>query len=202
MKEYFVMETIEQLRAFSHPIRYQMLNLLGLKSMTGAQLARTLKMPRQRLHYHLKLLRKAGLIVQVDGPADQGVVEKYYRSIAENFSSPFLQDLVSPREMDLTQKELRSQSLHELSFTFLEQVKTDLQQPDTIRKMSDLNPPFQYLVYLTPEQEQETHERLQVIKNDIIQFSVQNLADKAPEELLGVRYTLLVTPSHTGEQET
>ena len=89
MKEYFIIDTIEQLRAFSLPIRYQMLNLLALKSMTGAQLARALKMPRQRLHYHLKLLRKEGLIVRVDGHVDQGVVEKYYRSVAENFSFPF-----------------------------------------------------------------------------------------------------------------
>jgi len=201
MKEYFIMETTEQLKAFSHPIRYQMLKILALKSMTGAQLARALKMPRQRLHYHLKILRSVGLIVQVDGPADQGVVEKYYRSIAENYSSPFLQNLVSQEEMDPPQREYRSHSIRELSFAFLEQVKNDLQQPDTIQKISHLNPPFQYLVFLTPEQERETHERFQAIKNDIIQHSEENIAGKTPEELLGIRYTLLVTPSFTGEQE-
>ena len=83
----------------------------------------------------------------------------------------------------------------------IEQVKVDLQQPDILRKLHDLGSPFQYLVYLTPEQERETHARFQVIKNNIIQFSAENLANERSEELTCVRYTLSITPSHTNEKE-
>jgi DNA-binding transcriptional ArsR family regulator len=158
-------------------------------------------MPRQRLHYHLKILRAAGLVAQIDKPASQAGVEKYYRSVAENFSSPLLKELISPLEEDLSKQELRSQTLRELSLTLAEQARMDLQQPTVIRKMASLSPPFQHVVFLTPEQERETAERFQVIKNDILQLSEQNQHGARQEDIVSVRYTLLITPSYTGEDE-
>lgn len=200
MEEVFVMQTLDQLRAFSHPLRYQALNLLAIKPMTGAQLARALKMPRQRLHYHIKILKEAGLILPVDEMENPGSVEIYYRSIAENFSSPLLANILNQPE-DEGNGETRSQTLREISLTLIEQAKLDLNQPDVLRKMASLNSPFQHSVFLTPDQAAEAHRRFQQVKTDILLQNDENLATGERQSFTGIRYTLLVTPAYAGEDD-
>lgn len=205
METAFEMTTLEQLRAFSHPVRYQVINLLIMKPMTGSQLARALKMPRQRLHYHLKILREAGLILPVEDHENQGPVEIYYRAVAENFASALLTGDASAdaaaSQNGREQNGLRSRSLREISLTMIEQVKWDLNRPDILNKLSDLSSPFQHAVFLTPQEVKAAHERFQEIKNDLLQQAEKNLASGEREDFINIRYTLLVTPSYIGDEE-
>ncbi len=200
MLENFHMENLKQFRAFSHSIRSQVLFRLAVKSMTCAQLARAMKMPRQRMHYHLKILRDAGLVVQAKDLSKNDSVEKYYRAIAKNFIYPFAKDLVPLNEADLSKHAQRAETLSEVTQTFIEQVKADLQQPDIARKMSHLGGPFQHAVYLTPEQESEKTEQFRMLLREICQLSDENCTSKNPEDLIMVRYTLLITSPNLGEE--
>ncbi len=201
MLENFRMENLEQFRAFSHPIRSQVLFRVAIKSMTCAQLARSMKMPRQRMHYHLKILRQAGLVVQADELSKKDSVEKYYRAAAKNFIYPFAKELVPLNEPDLSKHTQRAETLSEISQMFIEQINADLQQPDIARKLSHLGGPFQHVVYLTPEQESEKTEQFRALLREITQLSDKNCADLNPDDLMLVRYTLLITPFYFGEEE-
>lgn len=86
IQEVLFVEDPEQLQVLADPIRYQIASFLASKPMTGAQLARALKISRPRAHYHLKLLLKAGLVFLWDEDSSSGIVEKYYRSIAQSFN--------------------------------------------------------------------------------------------------------------------
>lgn len=78
----FYFESLEQFEAFEDPLRFEMIRLLGQRPLTGAQIARSLGLTRHRVYYHLNLLEKHGLIVQVGERTRKGIVEKYYRSTA------------------------------------------------------------------------------------------------------------------------
>ena len=211
MNHTFILETLEQIRAFSHPVRYQALNLLALKPMTGAQLGRALKMPRQRMHYHIKILREAGLIVPAEDIQNGSAIEIFYRSVAENFASPLLVNLTSQADAGenatvrdahtASSQAQRAHSQRELSLTLVEQVKSDLYQPGVLQKMAEISSPFQYGVFLTPRQEREFFERFQALKRDLVQQAEQNLADGKKDECLSLRYTLLVTPVYTADED-
>ena len=200
MLEKLQMENIKQFRAYSHPIRFQVISSLTIKCMTCAQLARSMKMPRQRMYYHLKILQDAGLIVQVDELSRKDSVEKFYRAAAKNFVYPFANEPVPISEPDISKHAQRVEALSAVTQSFVEQVKVDLRQPDIARKMSHLGGPFQYSFCLTPEQESEKTAKFRALLQEIAQLSDENEAGGKDENLLKVRYTLLITPPALGEE--
>ena len=203
MKDTYEINTLEQLRAISHPIRYQAINLLAVQPMTGSQLARALKMPRQRMHYHLKILRDTGLVLQVDGPEEQGPVEIYYQAVAENFTSPFFTNPTpqesSPKTRQRTRQ--RTQNVRDLTQAMLEQVRADLNRTETMPELNDLPFPFQYGVALTPEQVQEVRESFAKVMRAALETSDQNLTEAETADLIRVRYTMLITPAYTPDEQ-
>ena len=72
----------EQLKALGHPLRLKVLQVLGeaSKPLTNRELAQRLNVDPGHLHFHVRMLNRAGLIelAQVDGR------EKPYRPVAKH----------------------------------------------------------------------------------------------------------------------
>jgi DNA-binding transcriptional ArsR family regulator len=72
----------EQLKALGHPLRLRVLEELGAhtESLTNRELAHRLGVDPGHLHFHVRMLQKAGLIELADGGQRR---EKPYRSAAK-----------------------------------------------------------------------------------------------------------------------
>ena len=82
------LETIEQVRTFADGLRMRIADALSQRAMTAKQLATLLGEPPSRTHYHLRALEKVGLVRLVETREKGGILEKYYRAVARNFSIP------------------------------------------------------------------------------------------------------------------
>lgn len=81
----YVIEDYEQLKAIGDPFRAKIVSHLIEKPYTGQQLAQALELPRSKIHYHLNELEKNGLIRVVKTEVKNGIVQKFYRSVARSF---------------------------------------------------------------------------------------------------------------------
>jgi DNA-binding transcriptional ArsR family regulator len=72
----------EQLKALGHPLRLKVLQVLGSTddAMTNRDLAERLEVDPGHLHFHVRMLHKAGLIELADGATGR---EKPYRVVAK-----------------------------------------------------------------------------------------------------------------------
>jgi DNA-binding transcriptional ArsR family regulator len=81
-----VLDKPEQLKALGHPLRVRVLEMLGQEGewqLTNRELAQRLGVDPGHLHFHVRMLLKAGLIELVD--ANGRGREKPYRSVAKVF---------------------------------------------------------------------------------------------------------------------
>lgn len=85
LKPFHVVETPQQLKAFTDPLRIRILVVLSERAATNQQLADALGEPQAKVLYHIRFLLDADLIRLVDTQVKGGNVEKYYRSIARTF---------------------------------------------------------------------------------------------------------------------
>jgi DNA-binding transcriptional ArsR family regulator len=76
-------ERPEQLKALGHPLRLKVLQVLGEseKALTNRELAASLSVDPGHLHFHVRMLHRAGLIEL----ADVAGREKPYRPVAKHF---------------------------------------------------------------------------------------------------------------------
>lgn len=84
-QETLVLDKPEQLKALGHPLRVRVLEMLGQEGewqLTNRELAQRLGVDPGHLHFHVRMLLKAGLIELVD---TDGGREKPYRSVAKTF---------------------------------------------------------------------------------------------------------------------
>jgi DNA-binding transcriptional ArsR family regulator len=75
-------ERAEQLKALGHPLRLRILEMLGSQTdtpMTNRELANRLGVDPGHLHFHVKMLLRAGLIERAAGGKGR---EKPYRTVA------------------------------------------------------------------------------------------------------------------------
>lgn len=80
-----VLDKPAQLKALGHPLRVRVLEMLGQEGewqLTNRELAQRLGVDPGHLHFHVRMLLKAGLIELVD---TDGGREKPYRSVAKTF---------------------------------------------------------------------------------------------------------------------
>ena len=72
----------EQLKALGHPLRLKVLQVLGDSAtpLTNRELAARLSVDPGHLHFHVRMLHRAGLIERVDGSGR----EKPYRPVAKH----------------------------------------------------------------------------------------------------------------------
>jgi DNA-binding transcriptional ArsR family regulator len=88
-----VVDSPQQLKAFTDPLRIRILVALAERAATNQQLADTLDAPQANVLYHLRFLLKVGLILLVDTQIKGGNVEKYYRAVARTFDLQLAPDL-------------------------------------------------------------------------------------------------------------
>jgi DNA-binding transcriptional ArsR family regulator len=77
-----MIERAEQLKALGHPLRLRVLEMLGgdgEKPLTNRELAQRLGVDPGHLHFHVKMLVRAGLIERAEGGKGR---EKPYRAVA------------------------------------------------------------------------------------------------------------------------
>ena len=85
-QETLVLDKPEQLKALGHPLRVRVLEMLGQEDdwqLTNRELAQRLGVDPGHLHFHVRMLLRAGLIELAD--ADGRGREKPYRAVAKTF---------------------------------------------------------------------------------------------------------------------
>ena len=85
MPDTLVLDKPEQLKALGHPLRVRILEMLGQDGewqLTNRELAQRLGVDPGHLHFHVRMLLKAGLIELADGGHGR---EKPYRAVAKVF---------------------------------------------------------------------------------------------------------------------
>ena len=80
-----IIESPEQIKAFTDPLRVHVLNILRDRSATNQQIADELGEAHSKILYHIRYLLDVCLIKLVDQQVKGGNVEKYYRAVARIF---------------------------------------------------------------------------------------------------------------------
>lgn len=83
--EPFVVSTIAQVKALTHPLRQRILERFAVNARTTKQVADELGEKPTRLYHHVSALERAGLIRLVETRPKRGTTEKYYAAVAERF---------------------------------------------------------------------------------------------------------------------
>jgi DNA-binding transcriptional ArsR family regulator len=86
VQETLILKEPEQLKALGHPLRVRVLEMLGQEGewqLTNRELAQRLGVDPGHLHFHVRMLLKAGLI-ELAGSEGRGR-EKPYRAVAKVF---------------------------------------------------------------------------------------------------------------------
>lgn len=86
MQSVYVLENYSQLKALSDPLRVQMMIYLAEHPYTGQQLAEKIGISRAKIHYHLRELEKNNLIELVRKEEKNGIMQKFYQSVARAFT--------------------------------------------------------------------------------------------------------------------
>lgn len=81
----FILETYEQLKVISDPLRTKMLIYLVEQPHTGQMLAQELNISRAKVLYHLRELEKYGIIQLVRKEERGGNILKFYQAVARGF---------------------------------------------------------------------------------------------------------------------
>lgn len=81
----FILETYEQLKVISDPLRTKMLMYLVEQPHTGQMLAQELNLSRAKVLYHLRELEKYGIIQLVRKEERGGNILKFYQAVARGF---------------------------------------------------------------------------------------------------------------------
>jgi len=80
--EVLTIDRPEQLKALGHPLRLRVLEMLGMsedEALTNRELAQRLSVDPGHLHFHVRMLLRAGLICLANGGKGR---EKPYRAVA------------------------------------------------------------------------------------------------------------------------
>ncbi|RDW17129.1 ArsR family transcriptional regulator [Oceanobacillus arenosus] len=104
MKPIMTIETYNQLKALGDPLRTDMMMYLCEGPYTGQQLSETLNIPRGKIHYHLKELEKNNIIEIVKKEEKNGIMQKFYRSVASGFT--ISDELLPIHEIDKTKRQI------------------------------------------------------------------------------------------------
>jgi DNA-binding transcriptional ArsR family regulator len=194
MIEVYRLENIEQLKAISKPIRWRMLVLLIENSMTGSQLGRALKIPRNITHYHLKILEKSGLIVLYDEKPNKGIIEKYYRAIAKRFLTDHLIDRNSPLPSPNNHAAEKGSAIRDMLKAISEQARMDIHQATPEDMAIRGNFYYQYEVDLTYEESKVIEKELREVRDHMLILSEDHQKAVDQSDCQHLRYTVFKTP--------
>jgi len=102
-----MMITLKQQKIISNPVRSQIIMLLFDKAMTSKQVATTLEKTPGNIHYHIQKLYEHDIIELEREEKNKGIIEKYYRAKAINFTSKEM----SPKEENLHSRQVSTLTL-------------------------------------------------------------------------------------------
>jgi DNA-binding transcriptional ArsR family regulator len=93
----FTIKDLDTLKVIADPLRWQIVELLVMQTMTVRQLAEKLGLATSKLYYHINTLEEHGLIQVVDTRIVSGIIEKHYRTTATDIDiEPSLLSFTSP----------------------------------------------------------------------------------------------------------
>jgi DNA-binding transcriptional ArsR family regulator len=84
----YYLESVEQLRAIADALRIRILEALQDQPRTVTQIADLLGLPANKVHYHVRELERVGLLILAETRERGGILEKYYRPVAESIQVP------------------------------------------------------------------------------------------------------------------
>ena len=84
--EFLIINTSEQLKIISDPLRVEILECVSSEALRVKQIAARLNQPATKLYYHVSALEEGGFVMVVDTRIKSGIIEKYYRIAAENIT--------------------------------------------------------------------------------------------------------------------
>ncbi|PFJ14611.1 ArsR/SmtB family transcription factor [Bacillus thuringiensis] len=117
MKPVLTLTTYSQLKALSDPLRAEMMIRLCERPYTGQLLSEKFGISRAKIHYHLKELEKNGLIEIVYTEEKNGIVQKFYQSVAKGFT---------PAADLLPHLEILSESGRQIFLQMIERTKSQI----------------------------------------------------------------------------
>ncbi|AZR73647.1 hypothetical protein BBF96_09770 [Anoxybacter fermentans] len=152
---------MDQLKSFLNTRRIEILEILSQREATVKQLADLFGKSPANIHHHVKNLENSGLITIVRTEEKSGIIEKYYRAIAEKFVVD--ESIGQPDKSNASEKELCE--------IILNSSKEDLQEG---------------IEFISELQDDEIHKR--VIKTGIQKGQISN---QKLSEFLGELYSLI-----------
>jgi len=88
MVDLLVLDTEERIKAFTHPYRLKLLYVLreARRTMTATEVARAMGDGPGKVHYHMRALEAAGIVVVARTETINGIVARYYEPAARHYS--------------------------------------------------------------------------------------------------------------------
>jgi len=87
-----ILNTEQQIKAYVHPVRMSIIDLLVEKRRTISDVAKKFGVHPATITHHFKLLKKVGLVELVEKRDTGRNIEKYYRAVALNFEVKLRKD--------------------------------------------------------------------------------------------------------------
>ncbi|GAA0498760.1 ArsR family transcriptional regulator [Salinibacillus aidingensis] len=115
MEQFKIINEYEQLKILGDPFRSKLIMRLIEKPYTGQQLSEIFDLSRARVHYHLRELEKNGFIKIIKKEEKNGIIQKFYQSVAKGF--------VLSNELLPHSKEI-SDATRQIMFETLDRTKT------------------------------------------------------------------------------
>jgi len=152
--EIYNLETVEQLRAIADPLRLRIVDALSRRALTATGLGDVLGLPANKAHYHVRELEKAGLVRIVETRVKGGILEKYYRTVAESLLVPgsLLQTVPPDEGFAVT-----SDMLQHFTQGFLRAYKRALREPNWDSYNLTLSPAY---LWMTDDEYRETMDKI------------------------------------------
>lgn len=85
MKDICILSSPEKVKAICDPLRIEIVQFVIKQSLTSKQIADLLEQSPSKIHYHVKELEKHGIIMLDYTSEKGGILEKYYRAVANNY---------------------------------------------------------------------------------------------------------------------
>jgi leucyl aminopeptidase (aminopeptidase T) len=85
IKDFMVVEGVDRIGTLAHKDRLAILEALSDRPKTGAEVARELDQPANRIHYHLRQLLTRGFIAEVGKGRKRWKEARYFRATARHF---------------------------------------------------------------------------------------------------------------------
>lgn len=159
--------TYSQLKALSDPLRTEMMMRLLEKPYTGQQLSEYFNLSRAKIHYHLKELEKNELIELVYTEEKNGIIQKFYQSVARGFT---------PAAELLPHIDVLSESARQIFLQMIERTKSHVlaapEEAFTLHKASEYPSEWNYVSSMwefsaTPEQFQVWVKKFHQLMNEL-----------------------------------